>query len=78
MCFVAEQIETLLSVDGTFDGMGKRGAVRLYPGSRLTISVRGFLKGNLATGQRSARSEGIANHSTGDLHGLVASAHQPG
>ena len=29
-------------------------------------------------GADSARTEGIANHSTGDLNGLVASAHQPG
>src|SRR6516225_2264486 len=32
--------------------------------------------GSLAVGQRSARSEGIANHSTGDLYGLVKAALQ--
>jgi hypothetical protein len=45
---------------------------------RGALLVGIFFTGKLATGHCSARAEGIANHSTGDLNGLVASAHQPG
>jgi hypothetical protein len=34
--------------------------------------------GKPAAGQSRARSEGLANHSTGDLNRLAAGAHQPG
>jgi hypothetical protein len=42
----------------------------VHPESGHNLKV--FLDmGSLAVGQHSARSEGIANHSTGDLYGLT-------
>ena len=60
--------------------LGEGNAVQIpIPTSRLPTVGQGFLfTGKLATGQPSARAEGLTDHSTGDLYGLVASAHQPG